>query len=256
MTAIGFIGTRPASSGRSRSRCVWMAVEAVLLAVGASSAFAGCPPPYTVVGQAGSYSISSGSYGACSLPNTDGITAAIASSHWIGSGHCGECLEVSGPLGSTVVQITDECVGCTHDLDMTPAAFAKIANPTQGLANISWQRVDCPVSGGITVQAANGINAFYFSALAENTLQGVAGIAFAPSGSTTFQPLSRDTYNYFDFNGTVGSYPLTLRLTSQSGEVLQLSTPINMTGGAAYATDQQFQGCTDRIFASDFGSTQ
>lgn len=255
MTAIGSIGAKPASSERSRSRCVWVAVAAVLLAGVATSASAGCPPPYTAVGQAGSYSISSGSYGACGLPNTDGVTAAIASSRWIGSGHCGECLDVSGPLGSTIVQITDECVGCTHDLDMTPAAFAKIANPAQGLANISWQRVDCPVSGGITIQVANSINAFYFSALVENTLQGVAGVAFAPSGSGTFQPLTRETYNYFDFSGTVNNYPLTLRLTSQSGEALQLSASINMTSGAAYVTNQQFEGCTDRIFASDFGST-
>jgi hypothetical protein len=134
----------------------------VLLGLVAATALANCPPPYTGSGHATYYVPSAGS--ACSVANVDGETTAITSVRWIGSAHCGECLRVQGPLGSAIVKVTDECPDCTaSDLDLTQAAFAKIGNLADGIINISWQRVDCPVAGGLKLQVQDGVNPYYFS---------------------------------------------------------------------------------------------
>lgn len=53
---------------------------------------------------------------------------------------CGRCLEVSGPLGSVKVKIVDKCPGCKEgDLDLSPAAFKKIAKIDDGRVSISWK---------------------------------------------------------------------------------------------------------------------
>ncbi|KAF9206237.1 hypothetical protein BGZ49_002792 [Haplosporangium sp. Z 27] len=56
---------------------------------------------------------------------------------------CGQCLQVTGPSGTIQVQVVDMCPGCTTgSLDLTPGAFAKIANIDQGRVPITWMR--CP----------------------------------------------------------------------------------------------------------------
>ncbi|KAF9112259.1 hypothetical protein BGX27_003697 [Mortierella sp. AM989] len=56
---------------------------------------------------------------------------------------CGQCLQVTGPNGIIQVQIVDMCPGCkSGSLDLTPGAFAKIADLDKGRVPISWQQ--CP----------------------------------------------------------------------------------------------------------------
>ena len=217
---------------------------------------AGCAPPYTAVAQA-TYYVPSGS-GACSLTNIDGATTAITSRRWLGSAHCGECLAVTGPLGTTIVKVTDECPDCTQsDLDLTRGAFAKIGTLSDGIIPIAWQRVDCPVSGGLKLQVQDGVNPYYFSLLADDTLQGVAAIRGKDaSPGAVWQPLTRLDYGYFNFTSSSGfQFPLSIELTSAAGEVLQIPNAIpSAAAGVTYATSAQFGACTDRVFAADFGS--
>ena len=197
--------------------------------------------------------------GACSLANVDGETTAIVYTRWNGSAHCGECLRVSGPLGSTIVKVTDECPDCNHsELDMSQGAFAKIGALPDGVIPISWQRVDCPVSGGLKLQVQDGVNPYYFSLLADNTRQGVVAIRAKEHASSVWQPLARLDYGYFNFTSSAAAgmqFPLSIELTSESGEVLQLSDAIpNATAGVTYTRAEQLAACSERIFASDFGS--
>ena len=227
---------------------------------GACAAPAACPPPYSATAQATYYIPPPGSSGACSLLNVDGLTTAITSRRWMGSVHCGECLNVTGPLGSTIVKVTDLCPDCDHsDLDLSKGAFAKIGVISDGVIPISWQRVDCPVSGGLKLQVQEGVNQYYLSMLADNTLQGVAALRMRQAASAIWEPLTRLDYGYFNIQSQAANgfnFPLSVEITSQSHEVLQIANAIpNATADITYSTPAQFGACSDRIFGADFGST-
>jgi expansin (peptidoglycan-binding protein) len=220
-------------------------------------ALADCAPPYSASANATYYTV--GSSGACSLANVDGETTAITSRRWMGSAHCGECLQVTGPLGTTIVKVTDECPDCTHsDLDMSQGAFAKIGALPDGVIPISWQRVDCPVSGGLKLQVQEGVNPYYLSFLADATRQGVTALRIKQNGSATWETTTRLDYGYFNITSATGlQFPLAVEATSESGEVLQMANAIpNATPAVTYARAEQFGACADRVFANDFGSTQ
>lgn len=52
---------------------------------------------------------------------------------------CGKYVNVHGPKGSVRVKIVDTCPPCASgDLDLSPAAFGKIADFAKGRVKISW----------------------------------------------------------------------------------------------------------------------
>ncbi|KAI9592339.1 RlpA-like double-psi beta-barrel-protein domain-containing protein-containing protein [Syncephalis fuscata] len=62
---------------------------------------------------------------------------------------CGRCAKVTGPLGSVVVKIVDKCESCNSGhIDLSPAAFAKVAKKKDGKLAAKWSFVDCPASLG------------------------------------------------------------------------------------------------------------
>ncbi|KAG2203692.1 hypothetical protein INT46_001722 [Mucor plumbeus] len=53
--------------------------------------------------------------------------------------NCGRSITATGPKGSVTVKIVDTCPGCANgDLDLSPAAFAKIADMAAGRVPVSW----------------------------------------------------------------------------------------------------------------------
>ncbi|KAI8577335.1 hypothetical protein K450DRAFT_252669 [Umbelopsis ramanniana AG] len=53
--------------------------------------------------------------------------------------NCGRKVAIKGPKGSVTVTILDTCPGCASgDIDMSPAAFDKIADEAQGRVPITW----------------------------------------------------------------------------------------------------------------------
>ncbi|KAI8368722.1 RlpA-like double-psi beta-barrel-protein domain-containing protein-containing protein [Blakeslea trispora] len=53
--------------------------------------------------------------------------------------NCGRSVSIKGPKGSVNVKIVDTCPGCASgDIDLSPAAFAKIADLSAGRVKISW----------------------------------------------------------------------------------------------------------------------
>lgn len=52
---------------------------------------------------------------------------------------CGKKITAKGPDGSVTVTIVDTCPGCAYgDLDLSPAAFSKIAAMSRGRVPITW----------------------------------------------------------------------------------------------------------------------
>ena len=53
--------------------------------------------------------------------------------------NCGRSITATGPKGSVTVKVVDTCPGCANgDLDLSPAAFAKIADMAAGRVPVSW----------------------------------------------------------------------------------------------------------------------
>ncbi|RIA85292.1 expansin module family protein [Glomus cerebriforme] len=53
---------------------------------------------------------------------------------------CGKCIKITGPKGTVKVKLVDKCPECKRgDIDMSPAAFKKIANLDDGRVPITWE---------------------------------------------------------------------------------------------------------------------
>lgn len=224
-------------------------VSAVLLA--STHAFGACPlPAFNGTGD-GTFYYGSG-IGNCTIEFTDADPiAAINAPQWGGSVHCGECVLVTGPLGSIRVKIVDQCPEClAGDLDMSPSAFAAIANPIDGRAPISWSRVECPVSGGIDYRF-QGSNDFYVKLQALDHRVGVASMALRESGSMTFVPMPRVDDNFFEklFPGGL-HYPVEVRTTATTGQAVSQSFP-GIVNNTIIVGTPQFDGC-EALFADSF----
>lgn len=77
--------------------------------------------------------------GSCGKTNTNSQMVAALSGAIMKSSYCGKSITVKGPNGSVSVQIVDTCPGCKEgDVDMSTAAFQKIAKLNDGRVPITW----------------------------------------------------------------------------------------------------------------------
>jgi hypothetical protein len=240
---------------RHRAGLVWPTLLAstvlVMLIAGPVPAGAGisCPAPLADTGTATSYD-ALGEVNACSLPVGDGLVAAVGDAQWDGSARCGECLKVTGPEGTVLVRVTDFCPTCAEgELDLSEPAFDAIADPGQGIAPISWERVECPFSGPVAYRF-EGSNPFFYKIQVRNHRYGVAAMAYHSGGS--FIPMTRTTDNHFQ-SSTVPNLPVaTVRITATTGE--SLIDTLGDTGQTGEIPGSaQFAPC-DGVFADGFES--
>ncbi|KAF7728403.1 hypothetical protein EC973_006211 [Apophysomyces ossiformis] len=84
--------------------------------------------------------------GSCGWLNSDSQMVAALNAPQMGNGpnpnnnsKCGRSIRVTGPKGSVTVKIVDTCPPChSGDVDLSPAAFNKIADFKQGRVPITW----------------------------------------------------------------------------------------------------------------------
>lgn len=192
--------------------------------------------------------------GNCALPFTDAdLGAAVAPALYQGSAMCGRCARVTGPLGTVTVRVVDQCPGCAaNDLDLTPAAFAAIGTPANGVEPVSWQIVECPVSGPIAF-LFEGSNSFFLKLQVRNHRYGVAAMSIG-TGTSTYTPMTRTSDNFFQYApGSMIPFPISLRLTDVNGAILDDSiagsAPVN---GVVIQGNGQFPFCSDSLFQDGF----
>jgi len=83
--------------------------------------------------------------GACGFKTVNtGLFAAMNGSEYK-KADCNKCISVTGPKGSVTVRYADKCPGCGKgDVDLSEAAFRKIADLSAGRVAIRWRFVACP----------------------------------------------------------------------------------------------------------------
>jgi len=204
--------------------------------------------------------------GACGIPVTDpqAMITAVAEHLWEGSAVCGRCIRVTGPLGTIVVEITDQCPAgpnpqwCAGDaahLDLSEAAFAAVANPVRGVAYIEWEVVECPVAGDASLLNVDGSNPWWYAVFALDIRQGVTGLEIRDSstGASWFEG-DRQNWNAFVVQtGYQMVLPYDVRLTGISGEVLTADNVItDLNGQSLFDMAAQFEPCS--LFSDGFES--
>lgn len=154
-------------------------------------------------------------------------TVAIVTADYLLSKTCGMCISVTGSgvgsganpvTGTFTVFVNNECPSCN-------AGGLDLGLNGDGLWDITWQAVPCPVSSNVQYVIKTGSSATWFAIQPRNTKYPVYLTDILVGGSWVNLP--RVSYNYFvqSFSGSGVTFPATIRLTSVMGQVVEDTIP-------------------------------
>ncbi|KEZ42880.1 Uncharacterized protein SAPIO_CDS5311 [Scedosporium apiospermum] len=147
--------------------------------------------------------------GTCSLANYTlpaGISGTgIGPSNWAQAGKCGSCIQVNGPRGSTKVMIVDSCPSCLENrLNLFEDAFKQIADPVDGIVDVTFDVVSCGLSSPLIVRSKIGTSRWFFSLQVLNCNYPITELEVSTDGAQTWEPTVRQEYNYFERDDKTG----------------------------------------------------
>jgi expansin (peptidoglycan-binding protein) len=178
---------------------------------------------------------------ACLLPcPADDLYVAINPTDYAGSEACGACMEVTGPLGTVTVSVIENCAGACVDgeIELSEAAFAQIADVSEGHAEVSWRLVSCSLSGPVAFHFEPESSEWWASIQVRNHVMPVRSVA-VQTGDGGWLELTRRAHNYFDSN-EAGPGPYTLRVRSIDDQEL-IEPGIPLSPGALVQGQGQFE---------------
>jgi expansin len=125
--------------------------------------------------------------GACSfgpLP-ASGLYVSLAESQYARGAACGSYIAVTGPSGTVTAEVVDACPGCTNGgIDLSEAAFAKVASPAQGTAEVSYvQARDPKLPGPLALRVERPATSGWLGLQVLNTGNPLASVDVAPWNS-------------------------------------------------------------------------
>jgi expansin len=175
--------------------------------------------------------------GNCSYPPppSDGLYVALSPPEYARAARCGSYLQVSGPDGSVLVKVIDQCPGCAAGhVDLSKAAFARLAPLSAGLIHVTYTYLaDPPLPGPLSIEVGRGSARYWLALLADNTGNPLASVEVQTSSG--WHPLARASDNYWIVSGA-GPGPFTVRLTDTQWH--QVTVPgITLSPGAVQATE-------------------
>ena len=160
--------------------------------------------------------------GNCSFDPTpnDLMVAAINHVDYAGSAVCGASVAITGPQGRVTVRIVDQCGDCPEGhIDLSPQAFAQIADTSLGIVPIKWRYVAAAVQGNIIYHFKDGSNQWWTAVQIRNHRYPVARFEYLTSQGT-YKSVRREEYNYFVEPAGMGPGPYMFRVTDIHGHVL------------------------------------
>ena len=181
---------------------------------------------------------------------------AMNNVQWNGSEASGAFLEVSGPkqrdgAAPIIVQVVDYLYERADGLDMSAEAFARVANPVDGIVNIDYKLVGPPddyvtaygysIGQGIVVEGIVGTNPYYAAVRLNNHRYPIESVDLITNGGNKVN-LNRESDNRFVLNS---NYPLhgaqDLLVTDIFGQQVVLDD-VNITNGSSadIITGEQF----------------
>ncbi|MEV0029927.1 expansin EXLX1 family cellulose-binding protein [Nocardia sp. NPDC050793] len=181
------------------------------------------PPLPPMPGEARYYS--SRSIAACSFEDlpADGLYAGLSTAEFGRADLCGGHLDVRGPRGAVRVLVADRCPGCAPgQLDLSVAAFDRIADRADGVAQISYRLVRDPEPVpelGFTVKPDSSRG--WLALLITGTGNPIRRVALRDEAGEQWRELTRGTDNYWTLVGA-GSGPFIARITDAYGHEAEI----------------------------------
>ncbi|EAT83200.1 hypothetical protein HBH56_194330 [Parastagonospora nodorum] len=148
---------------------------------------------------------------------------ALTDSDWDSGNACGQCVSVTGPDGKTKItaMVVDQCPGCgPHHVDLYPDAFAKLADPSKGIINVSWDFVPCGITTPIVLKNKSGTSKFWFSIQVMNANVGVSKLEVSTDGGASWKATTRKPYNFFEQPSGFGTDSVDIKITSIDGKTV------------------------------------
>lgn len=174
----------------------------------------------------------------------DLMVGAMNETEYDNSAICGTCAVVTGPEGQIRIRIVDRCAGCqVGGIDLSPEAFALIAEIARGRVPITWRTTPCEVTGPIVYHFKPESNQWWTSVQVRNHRSPIARLEYR-AGSGSFVEAARSQYNYFIEPGGMGPGPFTFRVTDIHGHVLEDQGIIHRPGGDSPGA-AQFPPCIE-----------
>ncbi|GAA3844795.1 hypothetical protein GCM10022226_79950 [Sphaerisporangium flaviroseum] len=167
--------------------------------------------------------------GNCSLSGAvlGDLVAAVSAEEYAGSAACGAYLDVTGPRGTVRVQVIDECLSCAPgELDLSRAAFARVAGPGPSMVPISYHTVQNPlVPRPVAFRLKKGSSTRWLAIQAVDHGNPLQRLEVLHKGR--WRALSRHSDNYWVAHRGIGSGPYTVRITDVYGQRL-IATGIDL----------------------------
>jgi len=179
-------------------------------------------------------------------PATATYFAAIPGTNGFDSkGHCGDCVQITGQNGTTIIAtITDECpygsdggntvcgANAQGHLDLSKSAFDRLGYSVGNPTGTNWRYVACPVSGNVKVRVKPGNNNEIFI---ENVVTALMTVTIDGANA------SRTSYGAWHVNAAIPA-GATITATDRAGRTI--SFPLASTAmGQNQDTGVQFPRC-------------
>jgi expansin (peptidoglycan-binding protein) len=205
------------------------------------SAAPGPRPGTTHDGRASAYNLG-GSPGSCNYDNTSdatgGMYAALGATDYAGSDACGAYVSVTGPGGSAVVRVVDECGSCAPgSMTLSPAAYAQIAPGASGPVVVRWSLTSPAQIGPVQFEVRDGSSSWWLGIQPRGYRNPVSKLEILVQG--VWQDLARQNYNYFVGPSGFGPGPFDVRITDIYGQSV-IATGITLSPGLLQTSHVQF----------------
>lgn len=182
--------------------------------------------------------------GNCSFDSIPGdlMIGAMNAVDYAGSQICGACVSITGPNGTVIIKIIDQCPECPEgNIDLSPEAFSKIADTLAGRVPIKWQVIPCNLGEPIEYHFKGDSNQWWTAVQIRNHRYPIYGIEYL-TPQKEFKRLERVDYNYFVEYGGIGLGPYAFRVTDIYGHVL-VDSGVTLNTMDGFTGSKQFPLC-------------
>ncbi|RZT82935.1 expansin (peptidoglycan-binding protein) [Micromonospora violae] len=193
---------------------------------------------------------SEGAGGNCSNPAAPAnrLYVALGPTEYAAGAACGGFVDVVGPKGTVRVLIMDQCPECEPGhLDLSREAFARIADPVQGLVPVTYRAVvNPPLPGPLTFRIKEGASQWWFAVRVGNHGNPLRSVEVRQGDSGPWQSAARQDYNYWLIPSGAGPGPFNLRVSDVYGN--------RVTVGGIRMAPGQVQNSAVRMYTSGAGA--
>lgn len=161
--------------------------------------------------------------GNCSFdPAGPGHYVAVGPTEYAGGAACGSYYQVTGPNGTILAKVTDQCPGCAPgQIDLSEEAFAAIGTLSDGIIPVTYRSaVDPSPQGPLTARLKVGVSEYWLAVQFDQHGNALTGVEV--KAGAAWIPMARSEDNYWVKDGGVGSGPYTFRILDSQGHQVTL----------------------------------